>query len=182
MKLSIRKPDDAPEQPEAAAGKRWKWPAYLFGGRIRTSTVVLIIAFLGVWWVYDTYREEPKPPPAPQVVPPGFIPDPAYTWVPRTKLQQPPVTVTETVTPTPTTTEPPAPPEPPVGEPPTPTPVPGFPFCPPLCPPPAPAPPEEPGPNPPASETPPPAPPDARQPAPGSPTPASPPGPGASHG
>ena len=177
MKLSIRKPDDTPEQPEAAAGKRWKWPVYLFGGRVRTSTVVLIIAFLGVWWVYDTYREEPKPPPAPQVVPPGFIPDPAYTWVPRTKLQQPPVTVTETVTPTPTTTETPAPTEPP-----TPTPVPGFPFCPPLCPPPAPAPPAEPGPNPPAPETPPPAPPDARQPASGSPTPASPPGPGASHG
>ncbi|WP_396878690.1 hypothetical protein, partial [Mycolicibacter heraklionensis] len=106
MKLSIRKPDDTPAKPEPADGKRWKLPAHLFGGRVRTSTVALIIAFIAVWWVYDTYRQEPTPPPAPQVVPPGFIPDPAYTWVPRTKLQQPPVTITETVTPTPTPTEP----------------------------------------------------------------------------
>lgn len=182
MKLSIRKPDDVPAKPEPADSKRWKLPAHLFGGRVRTSTVALIIAFVAVWWVYDTYRQEPTPPPAPQVVPPGFIPDPAYTWVPRTKLQQPPVTITETVTPTPTTTEPPAPSEPPAGEPPSPTPVPGFPFCPPLCPPPAPPPPEEPGPIPPAPEGPAAAPPDARQPIPGPPTPASPPGPGASHG
>lgn len=181
MKLSIRKPADTLEQPDRSDGKRWKWPEHLFGGRVRTSTVALIIAFAAVWWVYDTYREEPKPPPAPQVVPPGFIPDPAYTWVPRTKLQQPPVTITETVTPTPTTTEPPAPTEPSVSEPPTP--VPGFPFCPPLCPPPAPAPPEEPGPsNSPAPTTSPSAPPGARQPVPGPATPASPAGPGASHG
>ena len=45
--------------------------SHLFGGRIRTSTVVLIVAFLAVWWVYDTYRPQPPPkPPAPQVVPP----------------------------------------------------------------------------------------------------------------
>lgn len=185
MRLSIRKPADTPEQPEAADGKRWKWPEHLFGGRVRTSTVALIIAFAAVWWVYDTYREEPTPPPAPQVVPPGFIPDPAYTWVPRTKLQQPPVTITETVTPTPTTTETPAPTEPPPGEPPAPTPVPGFPFCPPLCPPPAPVPPVEPAPNPPPPEpSAPAAPPGAAQPPaqPGPATPASPPGPGVSHG
>ncbi len=177
MKLSIRKPDDVPEKPEVADGRRLKLPAHLFGGRVRTSTAALIIAFVAVWWVYETYRPEPTPPPAPQVVPPGFIPDPAYTWVPRTKLQQPPVTVTETVTPTPTTTEAPAPTESPAGAPP-PAPVPGFPFCPPLCPPPAPAPPEEAGPVPPAPE----APPDVRQPVPVPPTPASPPGPGASPG
>ena len=36
------------------------------------------------------------------MVPPGFVPDPNYTWVPRTRVDQPPATVT--VTPTPTTT------------------------------------------------------------------------------
>ena len=68
-----------------------RWPNYMFGGRMRTSTLVLIVAFLAVWWVYDTYRPEPAPksPPA-QVVPPGFVPDPNYTWVPRSKVQQPP--------------------------------------------------------------------------------------------
>lgn len=29
------------------------WPGYLFG-RIRTSTLVLIAAFLAVWWIYET--------------------------------------------------------------------------------------------------------------------------------
>ncbi len=67
-----------------------RWPQYVFGGRMRTSTFVLIVAFLLVWWVYDTYRPEPAPkPPAQQVVPPGFVPDPNYTWVPRSRLQQP---------------------------------------------------------------------------------------------
>ena len=88
--------------------KERRWPSYMFGGRMRTSTLVLIVAFLALWWVYDTYRPEPAPksPPA-QVVPPGFVPDPNYTWVPRSKVQQPP---TVTVTPTPTTTTPPPPP------------------------------------------------------------------------
>jgi hypothetical protein len=84
--------------------QRRRW-SHLFGGRMRTSTLILIIAFFAVWWVYDTYRPEAAPkPPAPQVVPPGFVPDPNYTWVPRSKVQQPPATVT--VTPTPTTTVP----------------------------------------------------------------------------
>jgi hypothetical protein len=85
--------------------KQRHW-SHLFGGRMRTSTLVLIIVFLAAWWVYDTYRPEPAPkPPAPQVVPPGFVPDPNYTWVPRSRVQQPPATVT--FTPTPTTTVPP---------------------------------------------------------------------------
>jgi cell division transport system ATP-binding protein len=43
--------------------------SHLFGGRIRTSTVVLIVVFLALWWVYDTYRPPPPPKPAaPQVV------------------------------------------------------------------------------------------------------------------
>jgi hypothetical protein len=114
------------------------WPGYLFGGRVRTSTLALVVVFLLAWWTYDTYRPPPNPPEAPQVVPPGFVPDPNYTWVPRTRLQQPPVTVTETITPTPTTTEPPSPSEP---EPPPPL-LPCPPFCPP--------PPESPPPAPPA--------------------------------
>ena len=61
-----------------------RWPDYLFGGRIRTSTVVLIIAFLGGVVGLRHLPPEPAPkPPAPQVVPPGFVPDPNYTWVPR---------------------------------------------------------------------------------------------------
>jgi hypothetical protein len=86
-----------------------RWASYMFGGRMRTSTLVLIVAFLALWWVYEAYRPEPAPktPPA-QVVPPGFVPDPSYTWVPRSKVQQPPST--STATPTPTTTEPPPPP------------------------------------------------------------------------
>ncbi len=85
-------------------GKRW---SHLFGGRVRTSTLVLIVAFLAVWWVDDTYRPEPPAkPPAPQVVPPGFVPDQNYTWVPRSRVQQPPATAT--VSPTPTTTVPPS--------------------------------------------------------------------------
>ncbi|ORA83779.1 hypothetical protein K3U93_06975 [Mycobacterium malmoense] len=85
-----------------------RWPSYILGGRVRTSTVVLIVAFLALWWVYDTYRPAPAPKPAaPQVVPPGFVPDPNYTWVPRSRVQQPPATVT--ITATPTTTAPPTP-------------------------------------------------------------------------
>lgn len=156
--------------PQAARpdGRRWRWPAQLFNGRVRTSTVLLIIAFVLVWWVYDTYRTQPTPPAAPQVVPPGFIPDPAYTWVPRTRVQQPTTTV-ETPAPTTETTTPTEPP----GEPPTPTPVPGFPFCPPLCPPPAPTPPEQPAHSPPPGSPPAPV-------APGVPPPPASPGPATS--
>jgi len=87
-----------------------RWPSHMFGGRIRTSTVVLIVAFLAVCWLYYTYRPpEPAPggPPTTQVVPPGFVPDPNYTWVPRSRVRQPPAT--DTITPTPTTTALPSP-------------------------------------------------------------------------
>lgn len=80
------------------------WPGYVLGGRLRTSTLALIIAFIAIWWLYETYQppaEAPPQVPATEVVPPGFIPDPSYTWVPRTYVQRP----TE-VTTTPTTTEP----------------------------------------------------------------------------
>nr|WP_082607537.1 hypothetical protein [Mycobacterium haemophilum] len=76
------------------------------GGRIRVSTLALIVAFLAVWWVYSTYRtpETSGGEPANQVVPPGFVPDPNYTWVQRSRVDQPPSTVT--VTSTVTTTSP----------------------------------------------------------------------------
>lgn len=84
------------------------WPGFLLGGRIRTSTVVLLIAFFATWWLFDTYQPAPAPPeqvPATEVVPPGFIPDPAYTWAPRTAVQSRPSTTTPTTTPTTTDTE-----------------------------------------------------------------------------
>jgi hypothetical protein len=87
-------------------GAQKRWPAYVFGGRMRTSTVVLVIAFFAVWWLYDTNRPEPAPPSGPpptQVVPPGFVPDPDYTWVPRSRVQEPTYTAPK---PTPTTTTP----------------------------------------------------------------------------
>ena len=86
------------------------WPGYLFGGRVRTSTLVLTITFVVLWWIYtdhqDSLKSTPKTTqvPATQVVPPGFVPDPSYTWVPRTQVQEPPPTVTPTFTPTPTPT------------------------------------------------------------------------------
>ena len=87
-------------------GEHRGWPNYLFGGRVRTSTFVLVVAFFATWWVYSTYQPEPAPPvPQTQVVPPGFVPDPDYTWVPRTSVRpRPTETYTRTTTPTTTTT------------------------------------------------------------------------------
>jgi hypothetical protein len=133
------------------------WPNYMFGGHVRTSTLVLVIAFLAVWWVYDDHLQSTKSNskttqvPATEVVPPGFVPDPNYTWVPRSRVQEPPTTVTMTETPTtapsptPTTTTTAAPPPfnlptivlpPPFGSPATttapPPPAPAPPAAPPL--------------------------------------------------
>jgi hypothetical protein len=97
-----------------------RWPNYMLGGRVRTSTLVLIVLFFATWWPYNTYKPQPPPPPAPaQVVPPGYLPDPNYTWVPRTRVQEPrydtpsltPTTTAPTTTP-PTTTPPPTTPPP----------------------------------------------------------------------
>lgn len=85
-----------------------RWPAYVFGGRMRTSTIALIIAFFFTAWLYETYRPPPEPAPVTQTVPPGFVPDPEYTWVPRTQVQEAPRTTYPRTT-TPTTTEPPEP-------------------------------------------------------------------------
>jgi hypothetical protein len=89
------------------------WPGYLFGGHVRTSTLVLIVAFAALWWIYDDHQHSASSSPttqvpATQVVPPGFVPDPNYTWVPRSRVQQPPSTVTVTKTPTSTPTTPPS--------------------------------------------------------------------------
>ena len=76
-------------------------------GRVRVSTVVLIVAFFALFWVYHNFEPRPAAPEAPPtaVVPPGFVPDPNYTWVPRTNVRKPEEPVTTTTT-TPTTTSP----------------------------------------------------------------------------
>ena len=38
------------------------WPNYILWGRVRTSTAALIVAFIGIWWLYATYQ--PAPPAA----------------------------------------------------------------------------------------------------------------------
>lgn len=85
------------------------WPGYIVNGRIRTSTAALVAAFFVVSWLHNTYQPPAETPAAPktaQVVPPGFMPDPAYTWVPRTNVQTRPRTTTPTTTTTTTTTTP----------------------------------------------------------------------------
>jgi hypothetical protein len=78
-------------------------------GRMRVSTAVLIVAFLALFWVYHNFEPRPAATEAPTtaVVPPGFVPDPNYTWVPRTNVRRPEEVVTTTTTttsPTETTT------------------------------------------------------------------------------
>lgn len=84
------------------------WPGYLINGRIRTSTVGLIVAFFAIAWLHSAYAPPPPSPVVPDtaVVPPGFVPDPEYTWVPRTNVQERPKTTTETTPTTTTTTTP----------------------------------------------------------------------------
>ncbi|HEY6573762.1 MAG TPA: hypothetical protein VI029_02270 [Mycobacterium sp.] len=76
-------------------------------GRMRVSTIVLIVAFVALFWVYHNFEPKPAAPETPPtaVVPPGFVPDPNYTWVPRTNVRRPKETLT-TETTTPTTTSP----------------------------------------------------------------------------
>jgi cytoskeletal protein RodZ len=76
-------------------------------GQFRVSTIVLIIVFIALFWVQQTFQPVPAPQePAPAVVPPGFVPDPNYTWVPRTNVSVPKESEsTTTTTTTPTTTE-----------------------------------------------------------------------------
>jgi len=71
-------------------------------GRMRGSTIVLIVAFLALFWVYHNVEPRPTEAPTTAVVPPGFVPDPNYTWVPRTNVRRP----KEPETTTPTTTSP----------------------------------------------------------------------------
>jgi hypothetical protein len=78
-------------------------------GRMRVSTLVLIVAFLALFWVYHNFEPQATPAEAPTtaVVPPGFVPDPNYTWVPRTNVRRPkePETTTTTTTTTTSPTE-----------------------------------------------------------------------------
>ena len=77
-------------------------------GRMRVSTMVLIVAFFALFWVYHNFDPRPAVPEAPPtaVVPPGFVPDPNYTWVPRTQVRRPKEAVTPTTTTTTPTTSP----------------------------------------------------------------------------
>jgi hypothetical protein len=104
------------KRPRRHADAQRVWPGYLFGGHVRTSTLVLIIAFAALWWVYSDHEQSKSSSrttqvPATEVVPPGYVPDPNYTWVPRSQVQEPSTTVTVTPTttppPPPTTTTPP---------------------------------------------------------------------------
>ncbi len=91
------------------------WLKVKLGGKMRVSTAVLLVAFIALFWVYHNVEPTPAPePPAPAVVPPGFVPDPNYTWVPRTNVRRPKGTrdhhhdtpTTTTTSPTETTTQP----------------------------------------------------------------------------
>jgi hypothetical protein len=82
------------------------WPGYIINGRIRTSTAALVLAFFVVSWLHNTYQPPATTPVVPesaQVVPPGFMPDPEYTWVPRTNVETRPRTTSSTPTTTSTT-------------------------------------------------------------------------------
>jgi hypothetical protein len=76
---------------------------------MRVSTLVLIVAFIALFSLYhnvEPARTSTETPPT-AVVPPGFVPDPNYTWVPRTNVRrprEPEVTTTTTTSPTETTT------------------------------------------------------------------------------
>jgi hypothetical protein len=81
------------------------WFKTKLGGRFRLSTLVLIAAFVALFWLQQSVQPEPAPEaPVPAVVPPGFVPDPNYTWVPRTQVRRPKEPVYTTTTTAPTTT------------------------------------------------------------------------------
>ena len=88
------------------------WPNYILRGRVRTSTASLVVAFVALFWVNQTFGPSASQSPEQQVVPPGFLPDPNYTWVPRTNVREQPRTPTTTTTrtypTTPTTTSAPS--------------------------------------------------------------------------
>lgn len=86
-------------------GETRAWPGYILGGRIRTSTAGMLLAFFALFWVNQSYQPTlPAATDQNQVVPPGFVPDPNYTWVPRTNVRREPEYPTTTTTTTPTTT------------------------------------------------------------------------------
>ena len=70
----------------AGAETMTSWFKAKLGGRFRVVDLVLIVVFIALFWVQQSFQPEPAPEaPVPAVVPPGFVPDPNYTWVPRTQ-------------------------------------------------------------------------------------------------
>ncbi|MBB4853355.1 hypothetical protein HNP40_000721 [Mycobacteroides chelonae] len=65
--------------------------------RVRTSTVVLLLAFVATSWLYDLTRPEPAPPQPPT----------GYTWVPKPSVTTTTPRPVQTTTRRPTTTTPP---------------------------------------------------------------------------
>ena len=62
------------------------WPGYLFGGRLRTSTAALLIVSSGSGGCMTPTSLSPAAAAGAgqRCGSAGFIPDPSYTWVPRT--------------------------------------------------------------------------------------------------
>ena len=80
------------------------WPNYILRGRVRTSTAGLVVAFIVLFGVHQAFQPPAATQPAPQMVPPGYLPDPNYTWVPRTNVREQPTTTPTRTTPTTTRT------------------------------------------------------------------------------
>ncbi|WP_245687984.1 hypothetical protein [Rhodococcus phenolicus] len=105
------------ETPVVAARKRFKIPNRLFGGRLRTTTVAMCVAWFGLWMLYLYLNQDDEQTPAPQGA--VVISDTPYVpYVPPADPTTAPSTVPETTgttapttagTPTsiPTTTAPP---------------------------------------------------------------------------
>jgi hypothetical protein len=99
-----------------------RWPKYVFRGRLRTSTLALLVAFIALLWIQAHEQTGTSSSKTTTVAPPpppgytfdnrsggnrGYVPDPKsdYTLVPRTQLQPP--STTAPPPPTTTTTSPP---------------------------------------------------------------------------
>ena len=88
-----RRPPARREETQARAGAEamTSWLKAKLGGRFRASTAGadrrVRRAVLGAADL-PAGRRHPRQP-APAVVPPGFVPDPNYTWVPRTQVRRP---------------------------------------------------------------------------------------------
>lgn len=59
-------------------------PHYLFGGRIRVSTLILIALFIALMWIHENHRApaETQQEPIHHAIPSAIIPD-STAWVPH---------------------------------------------------------------------------------------------------